>query len=112
MFWRRETNNEKLFLWLSTFDHIDAATALLALIREAEIMQNQRLHKLGLSCIADCINNLSEPILQPWMNGIRNGVERIFSEYEYNAEDGSLSYGALSPEEIRSLWKGRELIKK
>lgn len=106
MFWRRDVDNEDLFVHLAAIDDIDAATALLALIREAEIRQDQYLHKHGLSCLCICINTISDPVIVALKPQIQKLIEDKISYYKYNALDGSNRCEPLPKKVIRSLWRG------
>jgi len=103
MFWRRPTDPEQLYDSLLSIGNLDATTAVLALIKEAEITQNQTQHQLGLACWINCINRLQHPTLIPLMQRINNIIEDRFTRISYVTSDGrnyvavAQSHSASSP---------------
>lgn len=50
IFWRRPIDEKKLFQHLLKIQDLDAGTAILTIIKEAETTQNQNLHRKGIEC--------------------------------------------------------------
>lgn len=71
IFWRKPTSHGDLFDQLITIGGLDAAAAVLALIKEAELTQNQLQHQQGLDYWAICTRQLrNHPVLSRVMDDI------------------------------------------
>lgn len=81
-FWRREDiEPDDAYSELLLVGGLDAATAILAMIREAEIIQNRWQHYLGrvtwTTWARNAIGLNSEPVLEPIMEDLHSMVMRL-----------------------------------
>lgn len=104
MFWRRSTAMEALYDELIEVGGIDAATAILALIKEAEITQNQIQHQYGLVYWARCTVKLQHPVISPLIAQINEVIEDRFTRISYATNDGM--YFRQSKQNVRSVLAG------
>lgn len=102
IFWRRPARYSDLFDQLITIGGLDAATAVLALIKEAELTQNQLQHQRGLGCWAVCAKCLrSHPVLSHVMEDINKIIEDRFTGTVYANKDGT--HYSMEESEVRSI---------
>lgn len=101
MFWRRPTDHEDLYIQLIRIGDLDATTAVLALIKEAEVTQNQLQHQLGLYYWEYCALILQKhPVLSLVLRDINAIIEDRFTRISYSAEDGR--YFKMTKNNVRS----------
>lgn len=108
MFWRRPTDYEILYDQLLSIGDLDATTAVLALIKEAEVTQNQLQHQFGLRCWAYCDLILQKhPVLSLVLSDINAIIEDRFVRISYAAADGQ--YFKMTKNSVRSClyWRGK-----
>jgi hypothetical protein len=102
MFWRRPTKTEDLYSNLLKIGGFDVAIAILALIKEAEITQNQLQHQLGLANWGLVLYQfIGDPVFSKFMGDINSIIEDKFSRISY-ADDGG-TYEKLTKKEINSI---------
>lgn len=102
MFWRTPTNQDDLYRKLISIGDIDAATAVLAMIKEAEVTQNQFQHRQGLAWWAYCVWVLqNHPVLSQVMDDINKIIADRFTRVGYPDEHGV--YQAMTKSEVRSI---------
>lgn len=91
-FWRKQTDIPKLCQQLINFGNLDAATAILALIKEAEATQNQYMHLYLFECWAKNSTAMLKayPELFPLLNKINDIIQNKFSSFSYFGDDGKL----------------------
>ena len=83
-------------------DHFDAATAVLALIKEAEVRQDQFQHRQGLDCWAYFSWVLKKhPVLSQVIDDINEIIVDRFTRISY--PDGYGRYQPLSESAVRSV---------
>lgn len=105
-FWRNQTLPEHLYESLVKIGSIDAVTAVLALIKEAEINQNQHQHKLGLVAWAKCAAKLVyEPVIGEMLSEINKCIEERFIAMAYHAGSGEGGIEHLGAARVRAIWK-------
>lgn len=101
MFWRRPIGHEDLYDQLLSIGDLDAITAILALIKEAEVTQNQHQHQFGLGRWAYCNLILQKhPVLSLLLSDINKVIEDRFTRISYASEDGW--YFKMTKNEVRS----------
>lgn len=84
IFWRSQSAPEVIYEKLVRIGTVSAATAILALIKEAETTQNQRQHILGLTAWAQCSSSLIEnPVIGSLVGEINGFVDRKFRIVSY-----------------------------
>lgn len=101
MFWRRMTETESLYQDLADIGDLDAATAILALIKEAEVTQNQTQHQWGLIFWSRCSSKLTCPVVSPLLHPINAVIEDRFTRITYLTSEGK--YSALSKEKVSGI---------
>lgn len=104
MFWRRPTDTTQLYANLLDVGDLDAATAILGLIKEAEITQNQAQHQLGLMYWSNWSNRFKHPVLSRVQKHINWVIEDRFTRITY-AEEGN--YYCLTRQLVRSALAGK-----
>lgn len=105
-FWRLQKNPAELYQELVALGTVDAATAILALIKEAETTQNQTQHQLGLRAWAHCAKKLTDnPILGPLLSDINRYMEKRFTDTVYFATGGAPEIYKMGTEKVRSIWE-------
>lgn len=89
-FWRKPVEPKTLFSQLSKLNDLDAATAILALIKEAETKQDQQMHRLGIACWEKYLEKLQHhPVLSPIIEDIDDLVAGRLAGIEHCRNDGS-----------------------
>ncbi len=84
MFWRKRQDPLELCRKLIELGGIDALTAILALIKEAETIQYPELHLLGLEAWAHCSETLQiHPVLGPLQGRINDVLLDRFTRVSY-----------------------------
>lgn len=105
MFWRRPIEDETLCQQLLDIGDLDAATAILALIKEAESAQTQYMHLYWLKCWISYSKKLQQhPVLAPLLNNIHMIIEDRFTRISYAGSDGN--YFRLTKESMRKVLRG------
>ena len=105
MFWRRPVDIETSYRQLVKIGDLAAITAVLALIKECEVTQNQEMHQKGLSYWALCTCRLQKNnVLSPLIRDMNKIIEDRYHRISYvNSDDGE--YFKITKAEIRSiLW--------
>jgi hypothetical protein len=88
-FWRSPIEHRILYKNLAAIGDIDAATAVLDLIKEAETTQNQQQHQDGLRCWSKFTRKLNaHPILSLVLDDINNIIVDKFTRISYVGIDG------------------------
>lgn len=91
-FWRRPIDENKLFQHLLKIHDLNAGIAILAIIKEAEITQNQRLHRKGIECWNEYSIFLNQhPIVGYVSKLIAEMLKKRFGNIEYAGENGFYS---------------------
>lgn len=89
MFWRRPGDFECAYETLVAMGDLAAFTAVLALIKECETVQNQEMHKTGLRYWAMCAHLLrSKAVLSPLVDGMNDIIEDRYSRISYISGGG------------------------
>lgn len=88
-FWRRPVEPKSLFDHLSKFNDLDSATAILALIKEAETIQDQQMHRQAIACWMSHLQRLQHhPVLSSIIDEIHELVMDRLVSIEYPQKDG------------------------
>lgn len=92
MFWRRPGDVEEMYIELVRAGTLDSFTAVLALIKESEITQNQEMHQFGLEAWARCSDQLrTNPVLSTLVDEMNKIIADRYSRISYISEYGNYS---------------------
>lgn len=104
-FWRVQSPPEAMYRRLVEIGTIDAATAIMALIKEAEINQNQHQHRFGLVAWSQCASKLiDDPVLGPLLAEINTYIDLQFTRAEYFRPGNPSDIYRLDRPEILAAW--------
>lgn len=105
-FWRLQKDPAELYQELVAVGTVEAATAILALIKEAETTQNQTQHKLGLRAWVHCVQKLTgNPILGPLLSDINKHIEKRFTDTVYFSTGETQEKYRMGTAEVQSVFK-------
>lgn len=104
VFWRRPVDAAQLYADLLAIGDLDASTAILGLIKEAEITQNQGQHQMGLLYWSLWSSRLQHPVLARVHKHINWVIEDRYTHITY-AEEGN--YYCLTKQLVRSALAGK-----
>lgn len=89
-FWRRPIDPKTLFSQLSKINDLDAATAILALIKEAETTQDQQMHRQAVACWENHLEKMQHhPVLSSIIEDIHELVMGRLANIEHCRNDGT-----------------------
>ena len=107
-FWRRPMPVGRLCKYLARARGLDAATAMLALMKEAEATRNQEMHQELLLRWAPFAAWLhKQPVLSKVSGKINRLIEDRYVSFEYVEKDGE--YFSFEREDVRSVMVGNPL---
>jgi hypothetical protein len=107
VFWQKSLRNtEHLVASLFFLNSLDAATALLGLIKEAEICQDQFLHQECYWALITLFETMQcEPPLKKILPELRLHLIKIFTSIQY-MQDGTLWYQTFVDPKHTGMYKG------
>ncbi len=105
-FWRMPTDWNTLFSELYEIGNLDAATAILALIKECETAQKQEEHKIGIAFCGKIALKLHQyPPLAPLVLDINSIIGKYYTTMYYPTRNGE--YEELDTFLIAEALKGK-----
>lgn len=105
IFWRLQRDPESLYQELASIGTLDATIGVLAMIKEAEMTQNQLQHLLGLSAWVKCAARLKQdPVLSALLDPINKYVKKRFADTVYFTPHEPPTPFRFGNDRVRHVW--------